>query len=158
IKLSQTIVCLSFVSGCLVRVSAWFYCVSLCRQRCLFLCWLTFSFFTLGNKQRESCGKTCQGDRNNEWMGVSLARQDKTNGKILACAHRWKNVYYESEYILPHGYCSVIPTNLQGKSQPLIPCYEGIDSFSITLTPSIVILEVLFFIFVYTSIVFNVLN
>ncbi|XP_052006610.1 integrin alpha-9-like [Xyrauchen texanus] len=77
-----------------------------------------------GNKQRESCGKTCQGDRNNEWMGVSLARQDKPNGKILACAHRWKNVYYESEYILPHGYCSVIPASLQGKSQPLIPCYE----------------------------------
>ncbi|XP_039534067.1 integrin alpha-9-like [Pimephales promelas] len=77
-----------------------------------------------GNKQRESCGKTCQGDRNNEWMGVSLARQDKTNGKILACAHRWKNVYYESEYILPHGYCSIIPATLQGKSQPLIPCYE----------------------------------
>ncbi|KAF4106128.1 integrin alpha-9 isoform X1 [Onychostoma macrolepis] len=77
-----------------------------------------------GNKQRESCGKTCQGDRNDEWMGVSLARQDKPNGKILACAHRWKNVYYESEYILPHGYCSVIPATLQGKSQPLIPCYE----------------------------------
>ncbi|XP_073690664.1 integrin alpha-9-like [Garra rufa] len=77
-----------------------------------------------GNKQRESCGKTCQGDRNDEWMGVSLARQDKPNGKILACAHRWKNVYYESEYILPHGYCSIIPATLQGKSQPLIPCYE----------------------------------
>uniref|UniRef100_A0A8C1PKU2 Integrin, alpha 9 n=1 Tax=Cyprinus carpio TaxID=7962 RepID=A0A8C1PKU2_CYPCA len=78
----------------------------------------------LGRGQRESCGKTCQGDRNDEWMGVSLARQDKPNGKILACAHRWKNVYYESEYILPHGYCSVIPATLQGKSQPLIPCYE----------------------------------
>uniref|UniRef100_A0A8C1DT56 Integrin, alpha 9 n=1 Tax=Cyprinus carpio carpio TaxID=630221 RepID=A0A8C1DT56_CYPCA len=77
-----------------------------------------------GNKQRESCGKTCQGDRNDEWMGVSLARQDKPNGKILACAHRWKNVYYESEHILPHGYCSIIPATLQGKSQPLIPCYE----------------------------------
>ncbi|KAL7877280.1 hypothetical protein SRHO_G00039230 [Serrasalmus rhombeus] len=36
-----------------------------------------------GNKQRESCGKTCQGDRDNEWMGVSLARQDKPNGKVL---------------------------------------------------------------------------
>ncbi len=45
-----------------------------------------FSFCTLGNKQRESCGKTCQGDRNDEWMGVSLARQDKPNGKILVCS------------------------------------------------------------------------
>ncbi|XP_017558140.1 integrin alpha-9 isoform X1 [Pygocentrus nattereri] len=77
-----------------------------------------------GNKQRESCGKTCQGDRDNEWMGVSLARQDKPNGKVLACAHRWKNVYYESEQILPHGYCSVIPPTLQGRTRALIPCYE----------------------------------
>uniref|UniRef100_W5L2A1 Integrin, alpha 9 n=1 Tax=Astyanax mexicanus TaxID=7994 RepID=W5L2A1_ASTMX len=77
-----------------------------------------------GNKQRESCGKTCQGDRDDEWMGVSLARQDKPNGKVLACAHRWKNVYYQSEYILPHGYCSVIPPTLQGRTQALIPCYE----------------------------------
>ncbi|TKS85420.1 Golgin subfamily A member 4 256 kDa golgin [Collichthys lucidus] len=36
-----------------------------------------------GNKQRESCGKTCQGDRDDEWMGVSLARQDRANGQIL---------------------------------------------------------------------------
>ncbi|XP_062851911.1 integrin alpha-9 isoform X2 [Trichomycterus rosablanca] len=77
-----------------------------------------------GNKPRESCGKTCQGDRDDEWMGVSLARQDKPNGKVLACAHRWKNVYYESEHILPHGFCSVIPPTLQGKTQALIPCYE----------------------------------
>ncbi|KAI5108599.1 integrin alpha-9 [Silurus meridionalis] len=77
-----------------------------------------------GGKDGESCGKTCQGDRNDEWMGVSLARQNKPNGKVLACAHRWKNVYYKSEHILPHGYCSVIPSTLQGKAQPLIPCYE----------------------------------
>ncbi|KAA8583931.1 hypothetical protein FQN60_015139, partial [Etheostoma spectabile] len=78
-----------------------------------------------GNKPRESCGKTCQGDRDDEWMGVSLARQDRANGKILACAHRWKNVYYDSEHILPHGYCSIIPPTLQGRRKPLIPCYEA---------------------------------
>ncbi|XP_077468611.1 integrin alpha-9 [Stigmatopora argus] len=77
-----------------------------------------------GNKPRESCGKTCQGNRDDEWMGVSLARQDKADGKVLACAHRWKNVYYHLEHILPHGYCSIIPPNLEGKTQPLIPCYE----------------------------------
>lgn len=38
-----------------------------------------------GNKKRESCGKTCQGDRDDEWMGVSLARQDKPNGRVLVC-------------------------------------------------------------------------
>lgn len=36
-----------------------------------------------GNKPRESCGKTCKGDRDDEWMGVSLARQDSANGRIL---------------------------------------------------------------------------
>uniref|UniRef100_A0A8K9WZM4 Integrin, alpha 9 n=1 Tax=Oncorhynchus mykiss TaxID=8022 RepID=A0A8K9WZM4_ONCMY len=77
-----------------------------------------------GRNGGESCGKTCQGDRDDEWMGVSLARQDKSNGKILACAHRWKNVYYDSELILPHGYCSIIPPTLQGRTQALIPCYE----------------------------------
>nr|XP_057914149.1 integrin alpha-9 [Doryrhamphus excisus] len=77
-----------------------------------------------GNKPRESCGKTCQGDRDDEWMGVSLARQNRADGRILACAHRWKNVYYDSEHILPHGYCSIIQPNLQGRTRPLIPCYE----------------------------------
>lgn len=44
---------------------------------------------------------------------------------LQACAHRWKNVYYDSEHILPHGYCSIIPPTLQGRTKPLIPCYEG---------------------------------
>ncbi|XP_061693013.1 integrin alpha-9 [Syngnathoides biaculeatus] len=77
-----------------------------------------------GNKPQESCGKTCRGDRDDEWMGVSLARQNRADGRVLACAHRWKNVYYDSEHILPHGYCSIIPSNLQSRTQPLIPCYE----------------------------------
>uniref|UniRef100_A0AAX7V617 Integrin alpha-2 domain-containing protein n=1 Tax=Astatotilapia calliptera TaxID=8154 RepID=A0AAX7V617_ASTCA len=77
-----------------------------------------------GQTRQKSCGKTCQGDRDDEWMGVSLARQDSANGKILACAHRWKNVFYESEHILPHGYCSIIPPTLQRGTKPLIPCYE----------------------------------
>lgn len=77
-----------------------------------------------GNRPREACGKTCQADRDDEWMGVSLARQDRADGKILACAHRWKNVFYQSQYILPHGYCSIIPPTLQGRTKPLIPCYE----------------------------------
>uniref|UniRef100_A0A667XJ86 Integrin, alpha 9 n=1 Tax=Myripristis murdjan TaxID=586833 RepID=A0A667XJ86_9TELE len=77
-----------------------------------------------GQSPHASCGKTCQGDRDDEWMGVSLARQDRANGKILACAHRWKNVYYDSQHVLPHGYCSIIPPTLQGRTRPLIPCYE----------------------------------
>ncbi|MGH0119324.1 UNVERIFIED_CONTAM: hypothetical protein FKN15_002127 [Acipenser sinensis] len=77
-----------------------------------------------GNERSSSCGKTCRGDRENEWMGVSLARQDRANGSVLACAHRWKNVFYESEHILPHGFCSIIPPNLQRNRRDLIPCYE----------------------------------
>ncbi|XP_064409208.1 integrin alpha-9 [Latimeria chalumnae] len=77
-----------------------------------------------GNERGLSCGKTCKEDRNDEWMGVSLARQNKANGSVLACAHRWKNIYYETENILPHGFCSIIPPNLQRNGRTLIPCYE----------------------------------
>ncbi|KPP64506.1 hypothetical protein Z043_117144, partial [Scleropages formosus] len=44
-----------------------------------------------GNKRRESCGKTCQADREDEWMGISLARQDGT---------AYKKTYGEE-----HGSC-----------------------------------------------------
>lgn len=44
---------------------------------------------------------------------------------LQACAHRWKNVFYRSEQILPHGYCAIVPPTLQGRTKPLIPCYEG---------------------------------
>nr|XP_056713722.1 integrin alpha-9 [Euleptes europaea] len=77
-----------------------------------------------GNTRGAPCGKTCREDRDDEWMGVSLARQPKAGGSILACAHRWKNVYYETEYILPHGFCNVIPPNLGSYGRKLIPCYE----------------------------------
>ncbi|KAJ1199757.1 hypothetical protein NDU88_003590 [Pleurodeles waltl] len=77
-----------------------------------------------GNDRGTTCGKTCKEDRDNEWMGVSLARQPKVDGGVLACAHRWKNIYYETEHILPHGFCTILPPNLQSKGRTLIPCYE----------------------------------
>ncbi|XP_001489124.4 integrin alpha-9 isoform X1 [Equus caballus] len=77
-----------------------------------------------GKNRGMSCGKTCREDRDDEWMGVSLARQPKADGHVLACAHRWKNIYYETDHILPHGFCYIIPSNLQGKGRMLIPCYE----------------------------------
>ncbi|XP_028606856.2 integrin alpha-9 [Podarcis muralis] len=76
------------------------------------------------NVQGMTCGKTCKEDRDDEWMGVSLARQPTAGGSILACAHRWKNVYYETEYILPHGFCNIIPPNLGSNGKRLMPCYE----------------------------------
>ncbi|XP_072455003.1 integrin alpha-9 isoform X1 [Notamacropus eugenii] len=77
-----------------------------------------------GKSRGSSCGKTCREDRDDEWMGVSLARQPKADGQVLACAHRWKNIYYETDHILPHGFCYVIPANLQSRGRTLIPCYE----------------------------------
>ncbi|XP_064025760.1 integrin alpha-9 [Pogoniulus pusillus] len=77
-----------------------------------------------GNSRGMICGKTCKEDRDDEWMGVSLARQPKAGGSVLACAHRWKNIYYETEYILPHGFCNIIPPNLQPNGRKLMPCYE----------------------------------
>ncbi|KAE8597211.1 hypothetical protein XENTR_v10016385 [Xenopus tropicalis] len=77
-----------------------------------------------GNSRGTRCGKTCKGDREDEWMGVTLARQPKANGSVLACAHRWKNIYYESEDILPYGYCVIIPPNLHANGNNLMPCYE----------------------------------
>ncbi|KAM4705948.1 integrin alpha-9 [Rhinophrynus dorsalis] len=76
------------------------------------------------NSRGTPCGKTCKEDRDHEWMGVSLARQPKDNGSVLACAHRWKNIFYESEYILPYGFCVILPPNLQASGRKLMPCYE----------------------------------
>uniref|UniRef100_A0A4W3IAV0 Integrin, alpha 9 n=1 Tax=Callorhinchus milii TaxID=7868 RepID=A0A4W3IAV0_CALMI len=77
-----------------------------------------------GNQREKSCGKTCKEDRDNEWMGVSLSRQQGGSGSILACAHRWKNIHYQSEHILPHGACYIIPPNLYQNTKELLPCYQ----------------------------------
>lgn len=77
-----------------------------------------------GNWQGKSCGKTCKENRDNEWMGVSLSRQEGGNGSILACAHRWKNIHYETEHILPHGACYIVPPNLSRNTKELLPCYQ----------------------------------
>ncbi|XP_067888385.1 integrin alpha-9 isoform X2 [Heterodontus francisci] len=44
--------------------------------------------------------------------------------QMNACAHRWKNIHYESEHILPHGACYIIPPNLSRKTKELLPCYQ----------------------------------
>ncbi|KFO30946.1 Integrin alpha-9 [Fukomys damarensis] len=77
-----------------------------------------------GKNRGTPCGKTCREDRDDEWMGVTLARQPVADGRVLACAHRWKNIFYETDHILPHGFCYIIPSNLQAKGRTLIPCYE----------------------------------
>uniref|UniRef100_A0A4W5NZ27 Integrin subunit alpha 4 n=1 Tax=Hucho hucho TaxID=62062 RepID=A0A4W5NZ27_9TELE len=73
----------------------------------------------------DSCGKTCFSESDNQWLGVSLSRQP-SDGHVLACGHRWKNVFYsrkDTQNKLPHGVCYRYEADLQ-QSQPLIPCYK----------------------------------
>ncbi|XP_030641701.1 integrin alpha-4 [Chanos chanos] len=71
----------------------------------------------------QACGRTCTPEHDNQWLGVSLARQPG-QGRVLACGHRWKNVYYaESQNKLPHGVCFRLDSDLAQSSQ-LIPCYR----------------------------------
>ncbi|KAL2081293.1 hypothetical protein ACEWY4_023146 [Coilia grayii] len=71
-----------------------------------------------------SCGKTCISERENQWLGVSLSR-DSGSGTVMACGHRWKNVYYAKgeNHKLPHGVCFKINANLDS-FVPLRPCYR----------------------------------
>ncbi|KAF2987493.1 hypothetical protein EK904_002534 [Melospiza melodia maxima] len=63
----------------------------------------------LGHPSSNYCGKTCVEERDNQWLGVSLSRQPKEDGSIIACGHRWKNVFYvKIEHKLPQGICFTI--------------------------------------------------
>ncbi|XP_051878103.1 integrin alpha-4 isoform X2 [Pristis pectinata] len=78
----------------------------------------------LDNYKGNQCGSDCKEERHNQWLGVSLARQPTEDGYILACAHRWKNIFYIQSEIRPLGLCFKIPADLQPyKNSPLIPCY-----------------------------------
>uniref|UniRef100_A0A670XW68 Integrin subunit alpha 4 n=1 Tax=Pseudonaja textilis TaxID=8673 RepID=A0A670XW68_PSETE len=79
----------------------------------------------VGDPKGEKCGKTCTEERDNQWLGVTLARQPGENGSVVVCGHRWKNVYYVSEHKLPHGICYEIPPNFRTLlSQRICPCYK----------------------------------
>ncbi|CAJ1079805.1 integrin alpha-4 [Xyrichtys novacula] len=74
------------------------------------------------------CGKTCEAENDHQWLGVSLSRQPGDNGGlILACAHRWKNVFYtrkdSQSNKLPNGVCYRYGNDLK-HAQPMIPCYR----------------------------------
>ncbi|XP_053733155.1 integrin alpha-4 isoform X1 [Synchiropus splendidus] len=74
-----------------------------------------------------TCGKTCEAESDHQWLGVSLSRQPtESGGHVLACAHRWKNVYYSKKDSqnnkLPYGVCYRYSSDL-GQARPIIPCY-----------------------------------
>uniref|UniRef100_A0A674N107 Integrin subunit alpha 4 n=1 Tax=Takifugu rubripes TaxID=31033 RepID=A0A674N107_TAKRU len=76
----------------------------------------------------EKCGKTCKADSDHQWLGVSLSRQPGDNGgHVLACAHRWKNIFYSQTdsqtHKLPNGVCYRYGNDLR-HAQPIIPCYR----------------------------------
>ncbi|CAL8265769.1 unnamed protein product [Lota lota] len=76
--------------------------------------------------EMSSCGKTCEAESDHQWLGVSLSRNHR-DGRILACAHRWKNVFYsqkdEENNKLPNGICYLYGNDLS-QAQPIIPCYR----------------------------------
>ncbi|XP_061464274.1 integrin alpha-4 isoform X2 [Rhineura floridana] len=79
----------------------------------------------VGDPKGERCGKTCSEERDNQWLGVSLSRQPGENGAIVACGHRWKNIYYIAKDKLPNGICYEIPSNFRTLlSQRICPCYK----------------------------------
>ncbi|XP_061091253.1 integrin alpha-4-like isoform X2 [Conger conger] len=77
--------------------------------------------------QNVRCGKTCYSETDNQWLGVSMSRQ-QADGSILVCGHRWKNIYYSKENnsktpMLPHGLCYKLEADLM-HSIHFIPCYK----------------------------------
>ncbi|KAM5267767.1 integrin alpha-4 isoform 2-T5 [Hipposideros larvatus] len=80
----------------------------------------------LGSPDGEPCGKTCLGERDHQWLGVTLSRQPGENGSILTCGHRWKNIFYiKNENKLPMGVCYGMPPDLRTElSKRLSPCYR----------------------------------
>ncbi|KAI5106825.1 integrin alpha-4 isoform X1 [Silurus meridionalis] len=73
----------------------------------------------------ERCGKTCQAESDNQWLGVSLSRRP-SNGDVLACGHRWKNVFFsqkDNQNKLPHGVCFQFNSDFSSTTH-YIPCYR----------------------------------
>ncbi|XP_035266134.1 integrin alpha-4 [Anguilla anguilla] len=74
----------------------------------------------MGMQNHRSCGKYCNSETDNQWLGVSMSRQ-QADGSILVCGHRWKNIYSSKK--LPHGLCYKLEANLM-HSEQFIPCYN----------------------------------
>ncbi|XP_075685648.1 integrin alpha-4 [Rhinoderma darwinii] len=85
----------------------------------------TCELMDVGEQNGIKCGKTCIVEQDNQWMGVSLSRQPKKDGRLLVCGHRWKNVNFMTENKLPLGVCYAIPADLRTDlSRKICPCYR----------------------------------
>ncbi|XP_036400674.1 integrin alpha-4 [Megalops cyprinoides] len=79
----------------------------------------------IGIMTDKKCGKYCHAETDNQWLGVSLSRQ-MPDGPVLACGHRWKNIYYSmlnQEYKMPQGVCYRLEADLITFKR-FIPCYN----------------------------------
>ncbi|XP_078084642.1 integrin alpha-4 isoform X2 [Mustelus asterias] len=80
----------------------------------------------LGIPAGKKCGPDCTEEKDNQWLGVSLSRHPTKDGYILACAHRWKNIFYLKHDKRPLGLCFKIQADLQpSQDLPLIPCFRA---------------------------------
>ncbi|KAG7464075.1 hypothetical protein MATL_G00183400 [Megalops atlanticus] len=78
----------------------------------------------IGVMTDKNCGRHCHAETDNQWLGVSLSR--RRDGHVLACGHRWKNIYFsmrEGENKMPLGVCYRLEADLI-TSKRLIPCYK----------------------------------
>ncbi|XP_053142177.1 integrin alpha-4 isoform X2 [Hemicordylus capensis] len=82
----------------------------------------------LGAPVGETCGRNCIEERDDQWLGVSLSRQPGENGSIVACGHRWQNVFFNKKGgndKLPLGICYDITPNFRPfLTRRLCPCYR----------------------------------
>ncbi|XP_070565217.1 integrin alpha-9-like [Ptychodera flava] len=61
-------------------------------------------------------------NKDDQWLGVSMTRQDTDDGSIAVCGHRWANKYYSSQ-IFPKGVCYILNHDLEFDSVSKIrPC------------------------------------
>ncbi|KAJ8416929.1 hypothetical protein AAFF_G00328070 [Aldrovandia affinis] len=79
----------------------------------------------IGMQSVMKCGRTCYSEIDNQWLGVSMSRQ-QGDGSVLVCGHRWKNIYFskrDNQDKLPHGSCYKLEADLI-QSDQFIPCYR----------------------------------
>uniref|UniRef100_A0A8C4QGZ5 Integrin alpha-2 domain-containing protein n=1 Tax=Eptatretus burgeri TaxID=7764 RepID=A0A8C4QGZ5_EPTBU len=86
----------------------------------------------IGTRRARPCGRTCREERDDQWLGVSMVRQPQDDG-FLVCAHRWKNVYYQTDHKLPLGACFLISKHSSTKHKKNYgeehgSCQAGISS------------------------------
>ncbi|XP_033639990.1 integrin alpha-9-like isoform X1 [Asterias rubens] len=67
--------------------------------------------------------------KDNQWLGVSLARQNTgRSGRVVTCAHRWANAYFAESHqvIMPNGACFTLANDFEVLNKS-IPCIHEVQ-------------------------------